>query len=358
MLQILRNELNEIRKVIFELELNLNETKKAKKLKEMNLTQFDRLNESYTLLSEIPISHCPACFQEVTEEMNKRIQSSRCILCDRKLPIQEEIDFEDEKEKIKLEIEELNFLRDNRREQLEQTKQRYNNLLDKEQSVIKEIEEISINYIPKLDKFENYVEEIGKLEEKIDKLKQYEKIQKKILNIDEEIIEIDKKLEIIESQRNEIIHAREKDQQKLEQLTKEIEYFLKVSKFRDFKKLVLDDKYLPIIDNENYKKFSDSQRVRVIIAYHYGILRYSIKNDTDYPRFLIIDAPNQQDIAVEDLDSIYMTLADLNDDKEKFQLIITATSIPETLSSLRIRDLKKYLAQPQSTSKKITDFFN
>ncbi|KKM62025.1 hypothetical protein LCGC14_1525870 [marine sediment metagenome] len=324
----------------------------------MNLTQFDRLSESHTLLSDVPISHCPACFQEITEEMNKRIHSSRCILCDRKLPIQEKIDFEDEKEKIKLEIEELNFLQENRRELFERTNKRYNDLLNKEQSLIKEIEEISLNYIPKLDKFENYVEEIGKLGEKIDKLKQFEKIQKKFLNIDEEIIEIDKTLEIIESQKNEIIHTKEEDQQKLNHLTKEIEYFLKISKFRNFKKLVLDDKYLPIIDNENYKKFSDSQRVRVIIAYHYGILRYSIKNDTNYPRFLIIDAPNQQDIDVKDLGLIYMTLADLNDDKEKFQLIIAATSIPETLSLLIIRDLKKYLAQPQSTSKKITDFFN
>jgi len=131
----------------------------------MSLTQFDKANESYTLLSEVPISHCPACFQEVTEEINKRIHSSICILCDRKLPILEEINFEDEKEKIKLEIEELNFLYENRREQLERIKERYNNLLDKEQSVIKEIEEISLNYIPKLDKFENYVEEIVKLEE-------------------------------------------------------------------------------------------------------------------------------------------------------------------------------------------------
>lgn len=143
---------------------------------------------------------------------------------------------------------------------------------------------------------------------------------------------------------------KKNDEKKFEKLIRYIDDFLKNSGYRDYEEIALNDKYEPIINNKHYKNASASEKVRTVIAYYFAFLRYSIENDSKFPKFLIIDSPKQQDLNYEDYISIIENMAKLEETNKDFQLIVTSVEVPDSVKNLVTRHFKEkeYLAIPCS----------
>ena len=72
--------------------------------------------------------------------------------------------------------------------------------------------------------------------------------------------------------------------------------------------------------------------------------------DSNFPKFLIIDSPKQQDLNYEDYISIIEQIARLEVVNEDFQLIVTSVEVPDSVEKLIIRHFEEeeYLAVPCS----------
>lgn len=335
------NEIQEIKATITEIE-------KAIKIKEMNINQFERLQESKVILSDIPVSMCPVCFQDITEEMRSREEELKCILCNRKLKIVEDYNFSVELARIKEEIDEFQMVSEHRKKELKGMKFQYKNLLERQNEIMEEMDMISLDYIPSLDLFENVVEQIGNLEAKKNELKYFNTLNQKILNLQERLRDIDEELINVKDQMKSANERKVHDENKIKELISYMDDFLRNSGYRDYQKVTLNAKYEPIINGRDYKKASASQIVRTVIAYYYAFLKYSVNKDSNFPKFLMIDSPKQQDLNYEDFISIIETMAELEETNKDFQLIVTSVEVPDSVKKLVIRHFKEeeYLAIP------------
>ena len=346
----IKSEITQKMEEIQEIEATLHEIEKAIKVKKMNISQFERLQESKVILSDIPVSTCPVCFQEITDEMREREEEIRCVLCNRELKKVADYNFSIEIARIKTEIDEFQKVHDHRQNELKGRNYQYTNLLDHQKETIEEMDMISIDFVPSLDLFENVVERIGNLEAKKNELKYFNTLNKKILNLQESLEEVDGELLEIKEKMKSANERKKNDENKIEKLITYMDDFLKNSGYRDYEEAALNDKYEPIINNRYYKNASASEKVRTVVAYYFAFLRYSIENDSNFPKFLIIDSPKQQDLNYDDYISIIELMAKLGEANKDFQLIVTSVETPESVKKLVIRHFKEeeYLAIPCS----------
>lgn len=348
--ELIRSKSEIIQKMeeIQEIEATLQEIKKAIEVKKMNISQFERLQESKVILSDIPVSTCPVCFQEITDEMRYREEELKCVLCNRELKKITDYKFSIEIARINSEIDEFQQVYEHRQSELKGRKYQYTNLLDHQKETIEEMDIISIDFVPSLDIFENVVERIGNLEAKKNELKYFNTLNKKILNLQESLKEIDEELLGIKEKMKSVKDRKKNDENKIEKFTAYMDDFLRNSGYRDYENLTLSDKYEPMINNKYYKNASASEVVRTVVAYYLAFLRYSIENKSKFPKFLIIDSPKQQDIDYEDYISIIESMTKLEETNKDFQLIVTSVDVPDSVKKLVARHFKEeeYLAIP------------
>lgn len=171
-------------------------------------------------------------------------------------------------------------------------------------------------------------------------------LNKKVNSLDKSLIKLDEKLLIINKKKKNAKAQASEDKEKIKKLTSYMDYFLRKSGYLDYEEIKLNKNHIPKINSKDYQSVSDSQRIRTVIAYYYAFLRYSIEQESNFPSFLMIDSPKQQDIEYKDFISIIETLAELEKDKEKFQLIVASVEVLDTVKNLVIRKLDDYLAKP------------
>jgi hypothetical protein len=111
-------------------------------------------------------------------------------------------------------------------------------------------------------------------------------------------------------------------------------------------KAVLNEDYMPIINDGEYRQASSNVTKRLM--YYLTLLKMSIENaKMPYPRFLLIDTPENLGIDKEKLDQCLLQILNLMEEKSQFQIILT-TGLGKYPS-----ELQKYVVETLTEDSKL-----
>ena len=314
------------------------------KLHEYRLSRNDALNEqerlqrfdiSRRVLSSFTFSRCPRCSQIITDEMKAREEQSSCMLCSRPF-LQEQVPQFDVVKQIGHLTDEVNEL-DKLIQRYESsvrniTDRRGKSLRDKRLKEEELDERMREHYTTAfVADVEFTSSQVGALAEKVNRWYDSLDIWAKLDGRLDTLRGVEASIEVINNRLNELRQKNADDLQKLNTLGYYFHDFLQ-HVFRDYHFSRIDEtSYDPLINNLKYDRFSDVQRDIAILAYHYSLLRYSLDHDSNYPRFLMIDTPNKDDLDPALYAQLMQKLAVLRQETQPYQLIIATRDVPPDL---------------------------
>jgi len=351
----LRNELIHVETRYSELKLNKRNTslelKDLLQLKEdiiLEVTQIKKIILAHQELNLFSPNTCPCCLRDVSRKEN------HCI-CG--LPIDES-----QYEKFFYDSEE------------------YLDILKSKQKSVETIETAIESCKEELSHIEDQLTRLELEKEKIiSQLRQIEKdiklnandselnaVNEKILEVKESIQDIEQKMTLYEKYAeldNNLKDAKEQYADLMQRL-KRMEIGVKVlleeqvSAFgevytqllkeadEDVETAELDENYMPVINGGVYRQASSNVAKRFI--YFLTLLKMSIENeDMPFPRFLLIDTPENLGIDKENLDKCLSQIINVEEGASKFQIILT-TGIGKYP-----KEFGKYVAETLTTQKKL-----
>jgi DNA repair exonuclease SbcCD ATPase subunit len=183
--------------------------------------------------------------------------------------------------------------------------------------------------------------QIGALQEEANRWHDYESIWSKLDTRYASLGEIQAQLTSISAKLTELRENKAQDMQKLSTLESYLDEFLR-GVYRDYQFSKIDDKsYEPVVNGQSYKRCSAVQRDTTILAYYYALLKYSLHHDSNYPRFLMIDTPNKDDLDPELYTQLMHNFGALRQETEPFQLIIATRDVPNDLQDNVILNLEE-----------------
>lgn len=352
-INLLRRNLLEVEDELADLERCLNGLKQEKErllevLASLNLDRqkAKRLQASTTILSSVDFGICPRCLQEITTEMRQREQYAHCSLCNRSLrtlsdslprstPKTEDIDLQIEEAEIILQdVDTERHSLESRVRQLQIQKNELGNELDVESDL----------YIsPSVDRLLGQSYEINRVESD--------------LVLARELLHQARSLDDLRNQLNE----RRQEQEELEDQLREVrkpyrarlgivqriyEQILFEIDFPDFQNCSIDPyTFMPLINGNLYVHTGTALKGLATVTYHLALLELACREDTFFPRFLVIDSPAVGDLNEENHDKLLRYLATLQENFEKsdpkesvgWQIILTTRRIIPDLEPYVIR---------------------
>ena len=329
------------------------------KLNEYRLSRNDALNEQQRLqrfdvsrkvLSSFSFSQCPRCSQPITDEMRTREERDNCMLCGRPLLRAQVPQFDVVKQidDLKDEASELNQLIQRYEISIKSTTNKRDRLLREKESKEQELDErmgehYTTAFVADVEAISN---QVGALAERINQWHDLLAMWAKLDERYDALREVEAHIEEIDNQLGELLQKRADDLQKLNVLGDYFHDFLH-DVYRDYQfSKIAEDSYEPLINNYRYDGASDVQRDMAILAYHYALLHYSLNHDSNYPRFLIVDTPNKDDLDPDIYVRLMQKFAALKQEKEPYQLIIATRDVPADLQDDVVLSLERdYLLQ-------------
>jgi hypothetical protein len=262
---------------------------------ESEIEKFKRAKDAGDIFSEIKISHCPACHQEVSLHH----EHGKCFLCHQptsESPSQDRLNFEvnqleSEKKELKELISKLNIEKQE--------------LLIKERAFKEQIESINRKLEPLMQAVSALVNpqmglldtERGKIEEQIATFKRLDNNLKAKDGFIKKINELDKKIGV---KRLEIenVEVGSNEQASNELADGMMEYINQICESKPERwqqgriDLNIGEKEFKFsIGRSKWSSVGGTLRAYFLFAYHYGLLKLSFKENYHYPGLLIIDFP-------------------------------------------------------------------
>jgi hypothetical protein len=326
----------------------------TQKLEEYRLSRNDALNEqrrlqrldsSKRVLSSFTFSQCPRCSQSITDEMRAREEHDHCMLCGRGL-MQEpmpQYDIVKATSDLKDEVEELNQLIERYELSIKTAASRREKLLREKESKESELDErMGEHYTTAfVANVEATSSQVGSLVEKISQQQNFLDIWRRLDERYEILSQVESRIQEVENKLDALKQIKEQDKKKIDVFGDYFHNFIK-EVFRDYKySRINEDSYKPVINNHEYTGFSAVQKDAAILAYHYALLRYSLDHNSNYPRFLMIDTPNKDDMDPDLYTRIMHQFAALKQQEEPFQLIIATRGVPQSLEDDVILSLEE-----------------
>jgi len=264
------------------------------------LIKLERAVLSGIALSDLKITHCPACDQELINTTKTEIDE--CFLCHRKIDNQFEsnrIDFEiaqlnSEKEELKELLnklhEQLNIIENNKSQlieklflidkQIEPLKLDYSNLVNEKLSIIDSERGRILEQITTFRKIETNVEYKNLLNTKIDlinfEISAYEndvEIQDNDLNLEQKCSDLEDGIMLY---LNSISSGKQKRWE-----SGRVKFKINERTFQF------------LINNTKWSSIGATSKAYFLFAYHFGLLNLTSQKDYNYPGLLIIDFPPQ-----------------------------------------------------------------
>jgi len=314
------------------------------KLNEYRLSRNDALNEQQRLqrfdisrkvLSSFTFLQCPRCSQSITNDMRAREDQRNCMLCGRPLLREQVPQFDVVKQigDLKDEVSELDQLIQRYGTSVKAVGEKRDRLLQEKESKEQELDErmgehYTTAFVADLEIISG---QIGASTEKVNQWRSFLAIWSKLDERYTALKEVEAHIEEVDSRLNKLRQKKANDLQKLSVLGDHFHGFLH-DVFRDYQFSKIDeDSYEPLINNHRYDGFSAVQKDTAILAYHYALLRYSLDHDSNYPRFLIIDTPNKDDLDPDLYAQLMHKFTALKQETEPYQLIIATRDVPKDL---------------------------
>ncbi len=97
---------------------------------------------------------------------------------------------------------------------------------------------------------------------------------------------------------------------------------------------LFDERFRLLIGDELFTEtssYSGSTRTRIVLAYHAALLEVALEMDGEHPPLLLLDAPKQQELHIEDLWAYVEGLRALAARRGGLQLVMTSTDEPGEL---------------------------
>ena len=262
--------------------------------------RLQRYSESKNILSTFSFSTCPRCSQPITTEMKRRENDNHCMLCNRELPSEETPsvnvtkhigDLDDEIKELDQLINHYEFSIRFLAAQIEkqtQIKKAKEKELDEKMG-----EHFTSAFISDVESISG---EIAALAERIHHENTFLSIWEKLDERYEQLTDLDNKIGDVSDQMAAIKQKKSNDQKKLDCLSFYLNEFIS-DIYRDYKTSYIDlDTYAPVINNHSYENTSSVQKDLAILGYYYSLLRYSLHEKSYFPRFIMIDTPNKDDM--------------------------------------------------------------
>lgn len=341
-LQDLVDEITMVRQKVNDFKLSRNEAKNEQ-------SRLRRYSELQNVLSSFIFSNCPRCSQPITMEMRHREDDDRCMLCNRELLVEEKspINVTKHIRDLEDEIRELDQLIDHYELSIVEINSRIEKRRFLKRAKEQELDEKMGEHFtsPFISNLESISGEIAALSERIHLERAFLSVWEKLDERYEHLADLDEKLSNISGEISAIRQKKAEDQKKLDILSSYLHEFL-FDIYRDYETSTINlDTYEPLVNHHSYKNVSSVQRDLTILGYHYSLLRYSLHEESYYPRFLMVDTPNKDDMDPEIYQKVMHKFSQLTKEKTNFQLILATRDVPDELRDNVQLELNSYLLQ-------------
>jgi len=301
-----------------------------------------RLRVSGTILSSIEFSICPRCLLEITPEMQRREQYARCCLCNR--PLRTTSDTPPravpKTTDIDLQIEETGeILKDVRREE-EVLQAQLRRLRTEDDEIGNTLNLESQAYVsPAVDRLLGQAHEVAQREAELARAQALLGQAKALATIKERLDQLKQEQAELEDR---LAEARKPYKSRLDALRQIYERILREVNFPDLRSCQINSRSLmPYIDNNLYVHTGTALKGLAVVSYHLALLELACREETLFPRMLVIDSPAVGDLNDENHEKLLHYLVKLQsgaeqpvlkpeDEGPEWQIILTTRRlIPE-----------------------------
>jgi len=302
--------------------------------------QLEFLKESEILVGSLPVVRCPSCFQELSEDSH----GSDCYVCHRPLPKDHrEVPVESRLRALNRRISDLeNYLKESRAI-AEQLASQRDAVLNEIKTLDASIQRVSNrSALPTTRSLLDASENSNFISNRIATLEEHLELRKKAQGEGSNLLAVQDRIRRI---KQDLADAREQKPSPDSVISGLSQLFLDSLRMMHFP--ILQDcrvdmrTYLPIVRGQPYRFLLSKGAVALAIsAWHLAVLRYSLENNSLFPRFLMLDSPlmsvgrDAQDDAFRDqriVDGFYDFLESLQRDHgDAFQVIIVDNRPPKS----------------------------
>lgn len=310
-----------------------------------------RLQASTTILSSVDFGICPRCLQEITLEMRQREQYAHCSLCNRPFrTLSDSLPRSAPKtEDIDLQIEETETILQDVHIEKQELEGRLQRLRVQENEIGHELDAESELYVsPAVDRLLGQAYEVTRSEAS---LAQARDLLRQAQSLDELRNQLNERQQQQAELEDQLREARRPYRARLGTLQQIYEQILREIDFPDFQNCSIDPQsFMPLINGSLYVHTGNALRGLATVAYHLACLKLACREESFFPRLLVIDSPAVGDLNEENHDKLLRYLATLQESLEEsgshddtdWQIILTTRRI--------IPELESYVAKKISNS--------
>lgn len=306
-----------------------------------------RVRASSTILNSIEFNICPRCLQEITSEMQRREQYTRCSLCNRPLRITSDAPPRTipKTQDIDLQIEETETILRDICQEREEVQAKLEELRAQEIEVGQRLDSEAQAYIsPVVDRILSRAHELGQIEAELAHAKMLLGQARALDAIRDQLNHLKQEQAVLEDQLRE---ARQPYKARLEALRQIYENILRTVDFPNIQTVSINSQsFMPNINGNLYTHVGTALTGLATVSYHLALLELSQRETTFFPRMLVIDSPAVGDLNEENHDRLLQYLATLQirekqsntsqEDAIDWQIILTTRRlIPELRSYVR-----------------------
>ena len=297
--------------------------------------QLQFLIESNTLISKIPITKCPSCFQKISSD--KKAEKT-CYLCHQNLLERDDIKGVDKQLRaLNLRVKDLDSYvaeLDVEKSTREKRKTALLRVLDETDDSIAQIKQASV--FPKDEALLQLTHLLSDARNSMARLREYMAFRKKAQGEGSNLLNLEQRINDLKARQE----AQKAERPKSDDVIAELSVAF-VDKLKNFQfPYALDNayidgqSYLPIVRGQLYTEIRSNGAIALIqCAWHFAVLEYALKHEQSlYPRCLFLDSPlnhigkNSKDPMFRDqriVDGFLAYLRQLhNENKDKFQIFI------------------------------------
>lgn len=295
-----------------------------------------RLQASTSILSSVEFGICPRCLQEVTTEMKQREEYARCYLCNRsistnsdsvpsRMPKTQDLD---------MQIEEAQDVLRGVQEDIATEEVKLSRLENDHAAIAAELDVEMAGYVsPALDHLLQNSGQIASMEAELGEAKRLHEQAIALRTVRE-------RLQILQNEQDELSvrlrEARQPNKGRLSEFRDIYESILRAVDFPGFVSCSINSNTLmPYINGSLYTRQGVALKGLAVTCYHLALLQLACKEETFFPRLLVIDSPAVGDLNEENHKRLLRYLAQLQTSASDsgaidWQIILTTRrAIPE-----------------------------
>ncbi len=280
-----------------------------------------RVQASSTVLSTVEFGICPRCLQGITPEMRQREQYARCQLCNR--PLTRTSDMPPRAtprvQDIELQIAETQAVLTDVVREREAEQARLDQCRAKQCDIGRVLDMESEAYVsPAVDRLLARSHELAVKEAE---LAQARTLLSQAQALDAMKVRLDTLKQDVAELEDRLSEARRPVMARLEKLRQTYEAVLRAVDFPDIRTVSIESQSLmPLINGHLYTHAGTAYKALAVVCFHLALLELAMKEETFFPRMLVVDSPAIGDLNEESHDKLLRYLATLQAPAEEIDL--------------------------------------